>query len=332
MRIVLFGAGNSGKKLYMEIVSQENQNDYVVCFADNDALKWGDIIGNAKVVPPDTLNEYDYDVIIPCGMYSNDIKSQLMQNGFSEHIILSELEYRRYAYAKFQYYKRNYNFNRKMISKKIVVYTAITGNYDDLIEPEVTNSLIDYVCFTNDIHLRSKKWNIEILKDSSIDDIRLARKVKLFPECFFDRYDISIWVDAKYHIKDNLLEYASDYLRESGMVIFPHPERNCIYDEAAECIHLNKGVKKDIIRQISAYYAEGYPFENGLYESGCIVREHNNDFIKMIMSKWWEQICVFSYRDQLSFPYICWKNGFLPDICDMDINDNKYLKTIRHHV
>ena len=42
--------------------------------------------------------------------------------------------------------KSNYiNFD----NKKVVVYTALTGHYDDLVTPEVVEDDFDYICFTD---------------------------------------------------------------------------------------------------------------------------------------------------------------------------------------
>jgi hypothetical protein len=49
------------------------------------------------------------------------------------------------------------------------------------------------------------------------------------------------------------------------------------------------------------------------------------------MEEWWKEIEKFSYRDQISFPYVCWKNDFKPDICDQDIYNNEWLLCTRNY-
>ena len=77
---------------------------------------------------------------------------------------------------------------------------------------------------------------------------------------------------------------------------------------------MGKGDKKEIIKQITSYYSLGYPFDNGLYEGGCIVRMHNNPLIMKIMKNWWDEINTYSMRDQISLPFVFWQNDFIPDI------------------
>lgn len=56
------------------------------------------------------------------------------------------------------YYK--YEADKKLLedvkNKKIVIYTAFTGNYDNLKEPEYIDENCDYVCFTDNPNIKSK--------------------------------------------------------------------------------------------------------------------------------------------------------------------------------
>lgn len=65
-------------------------------------------------------------------------------------------------------------------------------------------------------------------------------------------------------------------------------------------------------------------------ENGCMVRDHNDEFVKKLMNDWQNEIMKYSVRDQLSFPYVCWKNHFVPDISNLDINRNGWLQLTGH--
>ena len=137
-------------------------------------------------------------------------------------------------------------------------------------------------------------------------------------------------MDGKFSIHNDLKKYVEKYGRDKPVLCFPHHVRECIYDEAVACMWFHKGVKEKITHQVSDYYKAGYPFKNGLYETGCMVRRHDDEFVKKIMEQWYEQIENYSYRDQISFPVVCWKNNFVPDICDLNINKNNWLKWHTH--
>lgn len=124
--------------------------------------------------------------------------------------------------------------------------------------------------------------------------------------------------------------YIAQYKKKSSILCFPHPERQCICEELAACILQTCANNRDMINQVSDYLKEGYPLNYGLYECGCIMRLHNDMAIKSLMSKWENEVLKYSVRDQLSFPYVCWKYGVLPDICDLDINKNRWLVHTGH--
>ena len=48
------------------------------------------------------------------------------------------------------------------------------------------------------------------------------------------------------------------------------------------------------------------------------------------MQEWWHEIQRHTYRDQVSFPFVCEKMKITPDICDLDINNNQWLKVCQH--
>lgn len=52
------------------------------------------------------------------------------------------------------------------MKEKVCIYTCITGNYDDLHEVEKEEG-IDYICFTNNINLKSQSWKIVFIKDDN---------------------------------------------------------------------------------------------------------------------------------------------------------------------
>ena len=53
------------------------------------------------------------------------------------------------------------------MQNKYIVYTALFGKYDKLLEIPRMNKHIDYVCFTNDKDLTSKTWDIIYVNDDN---------------------------------------------------------------------------------------------------------------------------------------------------------------------
>lgn len=85
-RVVFFGAGGTGKRVYNSI---KNEAD-VVFFVDNDSEKWGGAYDNVEIKPPESLFEsasYDY-IEMGTLMGLREIQEQLIKN----HIPIERLE------------------------------------------------------------------------------------------------------------------------------------------------------------------------------------------------------------------------------------------------
>lgn len=83
------------------------------------------------------------------------------------------------------------------------------------------------------------------------------------------------------------------------------------------------------IENANEYFGTGYPRHNGLVDSACIIRNHRDPLLQMVMSDWWAEYEKYPIRDQLSFGYACWKNDFEYDLCDLDLTNNSYVKPQR---
>lgn len=340
MRIVIYGTGKGASGLLEEIRNDKLRfKDETVGIIDSKSKKWGEYFEGMVIYSPAQISEINFDYIIIASVYLQEITKDLIEKyGVSKENILSKAEYLRATYAKKQYslyYKRASSQMRKYKENKflgkMIVYTAILGKYDELKEPTFISDSIDYVCFTDNREIRSKHWNIKYVSLENETNLPLAvRRFKFFPHKYFPDNEISVWVDGKFAIQDDLREYIKAYLGESHILFFPHPERNCIYKEGEECIRSGKGNPQDIRMQLDYYKKLGYPAENGLIEGGCIVRRHREQDVQNIMELWWREINKYSQRDQLSIPYLCWKEGFRYDLSDLDINKNKYLQVYAH--
>jgi hypothetical protein len=219
-----------------------------------------------------------------------------------------------------------------MFDGKGVVYTAITGEYDNLTKPLYINPSWKYICFTNNKSISSDIWEIRYLEnDAKLDNIRLARRCKILCTEYLPDYDYSIWCDGKIQIKSDLYDIIKLYHLSSPMLCMPHYERNCIYEEANACIEAKKGNEKEILNQISRYRSENYPEHNGLVDSCVLFRCHNNKKLNQMLQMWWHEIENESTRDQLSFEYSCWKTNFRYDLCNFSIYNNPYFSVESHN-
>ena len=210
-----------------------------------------------------------------------------------------------------QWIKRNKRY-WSMEKNKKVVYTCITGGYDNLIEPTYLTSDFDYVCFTDNTDMKSDVWQIKPLPKEveGLSQIKKQRYVKINAHKVLKEYDLSIWVDGCVTVKGDLNELLKKVLKDDCAVYVPqHPGRKCIYAEADACISMKKDVKENITPQIERYKNEGFPKNYGLLQSNIMVRKHNDKDCIKLMETWFEELKNGSHRDQLSFNYASWKEN-----------------------
>jgi CMP-N-acetylneuraminic acid synthetase len=216
---------------------------------------------------------------------------------------------------------------KDLSNDKIVVYTCITNAYDTLKEVKNPSSDIDYICYTDNLGLKSKTWQIRNIpkevKDKRLCTTKTARYIKINPHLFFPEYTMSLWIDGSMGIIGDIKTFiANNY---DSFLLMKHPVRNCIYDECGVVIKSKKEIPTIAQSQINEYKKQRMPSNNGLVQTGLILRRHNDDINKKIAGEWWAEIEKHSKRDQLSFNYVVWKNNFEYRTIDSSILNSEYI-------
>jgi len=196
-----------------------------------------------------------------------------------------------------------------MINNKLLVYTALFGDYDDLIDPKEKYEGCDFICFTDQHHLTSDIWDIKLIEKCDLPPNLMNRKYKILPHLYLSKYEQSLYLDANIMVLKNPLELANKYLIEYDIAMPKHFERNCLYEEAKECVILGKSKFGQTIKQIGEYQKKGFPQNYGLGENNILLRKHNSENVIKLMNDWWNELLTHTHRDQLSFAYVLWKNG-----------------------
>lgn len=196
-----------------------------------------------------------------------------------------------------------------------MIYTCITGGYDDLLNHTFVDQDWDYVCFSDDLSIRkvtNSSWQIRPLLFDQLDNVRSQRWHKIHPHILFPEYKKSIWLDANINILNkDLFADIDRAIAESRLIsIAPHPVRNCIYDEFIACLELEKDDERVMRKQMDLIRSAGFPEKNGLFETNIMYRDHHNDRVMEMMRDWWWWIDGYSRRDQLSLNYVLWQHKF----------------------
>ena len=217
---------------------------------------------------------------------------------------------------------------------KKVCYTAVTGNYDKVVDPIVVSPEFDYICFT-DHPFSSGVWKCLPIPSELqwLSNVKKQRVVKICPHRYLSEYDISIWVDGNIKILRDLNQLVEIYdLEKTPFYTRIHPKLNCVYDEGEAIIELGKDSRANVEPILERYKREGYPAHIGMTETCVILRKHNDKRCILLDNAWATELLLNSHRDQLSFNYICWKQGFLPGYMtnELNIRKNNFFYMNRH--
>ena len=175
-------------------------------------------------------------------------------------------------------------------------------------------------------------WEVTPMSSICMEPLMQAKRYKVLAhEVLPAGTEYSLWVDGSIEVAadlrlEDLIEW---YLGDHDISLFPHPYRDCAYDEAHKCGLGGLDDHGVMARQMNRYRREGYPRDNGLAECGVILRRHTPD-IARLEGLWWGEINCGSRRDQLSFDYCCWKLGIRYRRMPGHICDNPHFVRHRH--
>ena len=199
---------------------------------------------------------------------------------------------------------------------KVEIYTSIAGDNDSKRKDKIKN-------FTGFSKFKRDVYN--------------SRIHKILPHLLFPDVDATVWIDGNIYLREGIdvEEMVKELLGDNDIVLFKHPTRDCLYQEAIVCKNLyidrvKDEVDKAIDEQIYFYEFNKFPNHFGLWETGVMIRR-NNDKMKQFNEKWWSHISMFSNRDQLSFPYVVKE---LPDVkiglITGNVRTHPYFKIYNH--
>jgi GT2 family glycosyltransferase len=189
------------------------------------------------------------------------------------------------------------------LPKRAVIYTAVSGGYDDLQPPAFRPPGCDFVVFS-DQPLEVSGWEVRPLNYLHPDPTRAARFAKLHPHLYFPDYEHSIWIDANINVHGDIREFFPRLSEDIFLGIFVHPHRDCVYVEGEECIKRKKDDPNVINGHTQRYRELGFPEKSGLWETNVLVRHHNNPRCIELMNAWWHEMQIGSRRDQISLPFV----------------------------
>ena len=208
-----------------------------------------------------------------------------------------------------------------------VIYTVLTGGYDRLQQPLVTDPGFHYVCF-GDHAGQDGVWELREIPFEGSPVLR-ARWAKMHPHILLPEYDYSVFMDANLCISG--AEFYS-FIGDAPVAILQHPERDCVWDELRYCY------LKDKVSTCSAFkinrMLRGMPRHWGLAETNVLARKHNDPQIVDLDELWWRLLLESGgSRDQLVFTPALHALGMEPGLLlgpGLNARNVPYIQYVNH--
>ena len=216
-----------------------------------------------------------------------------------------------------------------MKKQNLAIYTALFGNYDQLIEPHQKYSNCDFICFTDQKHLKSDIWDIVYCEIEGISDTHKNRRLKMLPHIYLKDYQRSLYIDANIGVNINPYPICADLLREHNFVIPKHFKRQCIYEEGYILIRSNRVERMKLVKQTFRYLRSGYLCQTEMGENNVLLRNHN--YLSKLSEAWWNEFNSGVTRDQFSLAYLSWKLNCPIDVRNELSSRTKNLFSINPH-
>jgi hypothetical protein len=178
-------------------------------------------------------------------------------------------------------------------SKRRVVYTCITNNYDEIPRNKPKGDY-DFICFLDD-----ETWirNENLINSIAEVEFRKAPKlfspqdvnrfVKISPGNFLGDYDESIYIDGNVRLRQDPFAIFDKIPVVTPVAMYLQPDRNCAYRELDELVRVGLAKGSDAKRVKSAMKSLGMKSYSGLFEANIIFRLHNDPACKVLMQIWW---------------------------------------------
>lgn len=190
-----------------------------------------------------------------------------------------------------------------IVSQQITVLTAIYDGYEEL-APAPLERDIDFVCVTDRWHVgdSGRGWEIRV-EPSDLHPNRAAKRPKMLPWLYTES-EYVLWIDGSFTVDKGAVKEmlkAVDWLAANPIAQFPHPHRDCIYDEGEHTLEYAAAKYEcDLIEeQLCRYESEGHPEHWGLWATGVILRRWT-PAVERMGYLWYADNLRYSYQDQLS--------------------------------
>ena len=138
------------------------------------------------------------------------------------------------------------------------VYTALFGNYDDLL-PINFDSKLKFICFTDNRSLFVKGWEVRYIELCNLSPRDSNRHIKFKPHEYLPDYLYTLYIDSNIEIKKDPSYIFNKYASFTDLAIPKHRIRNCLYKEINACVEAGLITELEVNPQFQKLLREGFP-------------------------------------------------------------------------
>lgn len=200
--------------------------------------------------------------------------------------------------------------------KKIVIYTCIYGNYDNLGKQVEQDINCDYICLTDNTNLVCDLFKIIIFQPIQSPIISKYIDTNKFGQIHHNiintvlcrstsdlldplkEYDIWIYMDANVYLTEsNTISKLLNKCQDTHLMLFSqHPERNNIFSEAHVSSRIHKYNNTNVLGQVNSYKSLGHIddhlFWNGFFiflkPFDSIMKQFYQDYTNELLSHYYD--------------------------------------------
>ena len=208
---------------------------------------------------------------------------------------------------------------------RLAAVCAIYGGYDLI--PPVPEGVDDAVLVT-DVPVRSEWRNV--VEPSDAPPRLAAKRARCRPDLYTD-CEASLWMDGSaYVLSDRFVPLVREKLKFHELVLWEHPDgRTCLVEEAEFCHDWPQYRHEPLLAQVDHYLSLGMPRRFGLWATGSIARRHTERMARL-GDAWLHEMEQWTIQDQVSLPFILWRDGIEPGTFGLPQFDNDLMTWLPH--
>lgn len=209
----------------------------------------------------------------------------------------------------------------------VTVVTSIYGNIDTLKAHPDQTVPCEWVAVVDQPLPTDGPWRQVVEPRPYLHPRMAAKYAKLYPGRYTDS-PVTIWIDGGGIITSpDFVAMCLDALGDKARAQWEHPDRDCIYTEAAVLPGFAKYHGQNYEAQVAHYRSLGHPDHWGLWATGCIVRSDHNGRIE---DRWLSEMVRWSVQDQLSYPFVLRSHGERPASLPQSLWRNPWIRWTGH--